>query len=37
MLIVKNICIINLYDFINLSMEETLFVSEKENTRCLKT
>lgn len=33
----ENKYIINLYNFINLSMEETLFVSEKENVRCLES
>lgn len=33
----SNKYIINLYDFIDLSMEEEYFVSEKENLRCLET
>ncbi len=32
----ENKYIINLYDFINMNLEETLFVSEIENLRCLE-
>lgn len=35
--IIKNKYIINLYNFIKLELEEILFVSEKENLRCLES